>query len=49
MRFVAQWLSKSKFSFETPFAGFDKSLKQLMIEAGDAPSAMLVDSLSPKS
>ncbi len=49
VRFVGQWLSKSKFSFETPFAGFDKSLKQLMIEAGDAPSAMLVDSLSPKS
>lgn len=46
IQYVGGLLGKSTFSFEAPFPGFDKSLKQLMIEASDAQSAMLVDSLA---
>lgn len=46
IQYVGGLLGKSTFNFEAPFPGFDKSLKQLMIEASDAQSAMLVDSLA---
>nr|WP_302329278.1 ankyrin repeat domain-containing protein [Pseudomonas sp. FBF18] len=46
IQYVGGLLGKSTFNFEAPFPGFDKGLKQLMIEASDAQSAMLVDSLA---
>ncbi|HDS1736784.1 MULTISPECIES: ankyrin repeat domain-containing protein [Pseudomonas] len=40
-------MAHSKFRFDAPFPGFEKGLKQVMIENGDAQSAMAADRLTP--
>ena len=45
IRFAASYQGKSDFTFDTPLAGFGKSIRQLVLENGDTASAMLIDSL----
>lgn len=42
-------MSHSKFRFDAPFPGFQQGLKQVMIEQGDAQSAMAADRVTPKA
>lgn len=46
---AGQLMSKSKFRFDAPFPGFEQGLKQVMIENGDAQSAMAADRLTPNA
>lgn len=42
-------MEHSKFRFDAPFPGFEQGLKQVMIEQGDAQSAMAADRVTPKA
>lgn len=42
-------MAHSKFRFDAPFPGFPQGLKQLMIENGDAQSAMTAERVTPKA
>jgi antitoxin component YwqK of YwqJK toxin-antitoxin module len=45
IKFAASFQGKSDFSFDTPVSGFDKSIRQIVLESGDTKTAMLIDSL----
>lgn len=46
---AGQLMSKSKFRFDAPFPGFEQGLKHVMIENGDAQSAMAADHFTPNA
>lgn len=45
IKFAASFQGKSDFSFDTPVPGFDKTIRQIVLENGDTKTAMLIDSL----